>query len=123
MSPQGYFRVRNSDRHFQKEKDVIMNKLTKALCLSIVLCAAVFAQTTGDEYKKSEFYVGYSNQRVEIALSMALKFPQREISTAFSASKPMFPALTETIAPLIKSRTEPPPILSQPKPTDRRTIF
>ncbi|MCU1290064.1 MAG: hypothetical protein JWN60_2293 [Acidobacteria bacterium] len=43
-----------------------MNKLTKALCLSIVLCAAVFAQTTDDEYKKSEFYVGYSNQRVDI---------------------------------------------------------
>jgi hypothetical protein len=30
------------------------------------LCSALFAQTDDDEYKKTEFYVGYSNQRVEI---------------------------------------------------------
>lgn len=43
-----------------------MNKLINALCLTIVLCTATFAQTNDDEYKKNEFYVGYSNQRVEI---------------------------------------------------------
>lgn len=42
-----------------------MNKLIKALCLSLVLCAAVFAQIDGDEYKKNEFYVGYSNQQID----------------------------------------------------------
>jgi opacity protein-like surface antigen len=43
-----------------------MNKLINALCLSIVLCAAVFAQADNDEYKKNEFYVGYSNQRIDV---------------------------------------------------------
>lgn len=43
-----------------------MNKLINALCLTVVLCTAVFAQnSTDDEYKKSEFYVGYSNQQVD----------------------------------------------------------
>jgi hypothetical protein len=43
-----------------------MNKLINTLCLSLVLCAAVFAQTdSDDEYKKNEFYVGYSNQRID----------------------------------------------------------
>ncbi|HSK70462.1 MAG TPA: outer membrane beta-barrel protein [Pyrinomonadaceae bacterium] len=43
-----------------------MNKLIKAMCLSIVLSVAVFAQTDNtDEYNKNEFYVGYSNQQVD----------------------------------------------------------
>lgn len=46
----------------------MMNKLIKALCLSIVLSVAVFAQTdagaTDDDYNKNEFYVGYSNGQV-----------------------------------------------------------
>ncbi len=43
-----------------------MNKLINALCLTFVLCVAVYAQNDSDEYKKNEFYVGYSNQRVEV---------------------------------------------------------
>ena len=44
-----------------------MNKLIKAICLSIVLSVAAFAQTDNtDEYNKNEFYVGYSNQQVEV---------------------------------------------------------
>lgn len=43
-----------------------MNKLVNALCLTFVLWGAVFAQNDSDEFKKNEFYVGYSNQRVEI---------------------------------------------------------
>ncbi len=43
-----------------------MNRLVKAICLSIVLSLSVFAQTgSDDEYNKNEFYVGYSNQQVE----------------------------------------------------------
>jgi hypothetical protein len=41
-----------------------MNKLLKAFCLSLVLSICVFAQNSDDEYKKNEFYVGYSNQQV-----------------------------------------------------------
>lgn len=43
------------------------------LCLTLVTCGAVFAQTASDdEYKKNEFYVGYSNQRVEFSGRRAL---------------------------------------------------
>lgn len=42
-----------------------MKKLLKALCLTLVLCLPALAQNaaTEDEYKKNEFYVGYSNQQ------------------------------------------------------------
>ena len=44
-----------------------MFKLIKAFCLTIVLSVCVFAQTnTGDEYKKYEFFVGYSNQQIDV---------------------------------------------------------
>ncbi len=42
-----------------------MSKLIKAFCLTVVLSVCSFAQTTNDEYNKNEFYVGYSNQRIE----------------------------------------------------------
>jgi hypothetical protein len=43
-----------------------MNKLINALCLAIVSCTAIFAQNSAsDEYKKNEFYVGYSNQQLD----------------------------------------------------------
>jgi hypothetical protein len=43
-----------------------MNKLINALCLTIILSAAIFAQnSSGDEYKKHEFFVGYSNQQID----------------------------------------------------------
>ena len=42
-----------------------MIKFIKILCLTCVLCAAVCAQTSGDEYKKNEFYGGYSNQQLD----------------------------------------------------------
>ena len=42
-----------------------MNKLINALCLTFLLCSALFAQTADDEYKKNEFYVGYSNQQID----------------------------------------------------------
>lgn len=41
-----------------------MNKLIKAFCLTIVLSIYGFPQTD-DEYKKNEFFVGYSNQQVD----------------------------------------------------------
>lgn len=37
----------------------------KILCLTCVLCAGVFAQNNPDEYKKNEFYGGYSNQQID----------------------------------------------------------
>lgn len=40
-----------------------MNKLIKAFCLTVVLSIGSFAQS-GDEYKKNEFYGGYSHQQV-----------------------------------------------------------
>jgi hypothetical protein len=42
-----------------------MKKLIEALCLTFVLCLSALAQNapTEDEYKKNEFYVGYSNQQ------------------------------------------------------------
>lgn len=42
-----------------------MNKLIKASCLTIILSVCAFAQT-GDDYKKNEFFVGYSNQQVDL---------------------------------------------------------
>ncbi|HEX8370035.1 MAG TPA: hypothetical protein VF604_15920 [Pyrinomonadaceae bacterium] len=44
----------------------MINKLIKAICLSIVLSSAVFAQTSNDdEYNKNEFYGGFSHQQVD----------------------------------------------------------
>ena len=43
-----------------------MYKLIKAICLSIILSGAIFAQSSSDEYNKNEFYIGYSNQQVEV---------------------------------------------------------
>jgi hypothetical protein len=42
-----------------------MKKLIEALCLTFVLCLSALAQNaaTEDEYKKNEFYIGYSNQQ------------------------------------------------------------
>lgn len=42
-----------------------MNKLLSAFCLMIITSAVAFAQTTGGDYRKSEFFVGYSNQQVD----------------------------------------------------------
>jgi len=42
-----------------------MNKLFSAFCLMIITSAIAFAQTTGGDYRKSEFFVGYSNQQVD----------------------------------------------------------
>lgn len=41
-----------------------MKKIFLAFCLTAISGLAAFAQTT-DEYKKSEFYVGYSNGQVD----------------------------------------------------------
>ena len=42
-----------------------MYKFVNILCLTFVLSVSIFAQTNTDEYKKNEFYVGYSNQQVD----------------------------------------------------------
>ena len=42
-----------------------MKKLITALCLGIIFSVCAFAQTDSDEYKKNEYYVGYSNQSNE----------------------------------------------------------
>lgn len=43
-----------------------MNKLIKTFFLTTILSVCVFAQTSGgDEYKRNEFYAGYSNQQVD----------------------------------------------------------
>jgi opacity protein-like surface antigen len=42
-----------------------MIKFIKILCLTCVLSVAAFAQTQTDEYKKNEFYAGYSNQQID----------------------------------------------------------
>ena len=42
-----------------------MCKFMKAFCLTIALSVGVFAQTNSDEYKKNEYFVGYSNQQVD----------------------------------------------------------
>lgn len=41
-----------------------MKKLISAFCLTIISSVFAFAQTT-DEYKKAEFFVGYSNNQVD----------------------------------------------------------
>lgn len=43
-----------------------MKKFISALCLTLISSVFVFAQTTTtDEYKKAEFFVGYSNGQVD----------------------------------------------------------
>lgn len=42
-----------------------MKEFIKVLCLTFVLGVSIFAQTNSDEYKKNEYYVGYSNQQVD----------------------------------------------------------
>jgi hypothetical protein len=42
-----------------------MNKFINILCLAFVLSVAAFAQTNPDEYKKNEYYAGYSNQQID----------------------------------------------------------
>jgi hypothetical protein len=42
-----------------------MYKFINILCLTFVLSVAAFAQTNTDEYKKNEYYVGYSNQQID----------------------------------------------------------
>ena len=43
----------------------MINKLIKAMCLSMILAVAVFAQNdTDEEYNKNEFYGGFSHQQV-----------------------------------------------------------
>ena len=41
-----------------------MNKLFLAFCLTLMASVFAFAQSSGD-YRKGEFYVGYSNQQVD----------------------------------------------------------
>lgn len=40
-----------------------MSKFIKILCLTCVLTVTALAQNSEDEYKKNEFYVGYTNQQ------------------------------------------------------------
>lgn len=42
-----------------------MKKFILAACLAAISSVAAFAQTTTDEYKKGEVYVGYSNNQVD----------------------------------------------------------
>ena len=42
-----------------------MHKLIKAFCLTILLSVSIIAQNTTDEYRRNEFYGGYSNQQVD----------------------------------------------------------
>ena len=42
-----------------------MIKFLKILLSTCVLCAAALAQADTDEYKKNEFYAGYSNQQLD----------------------------------------------------------
>jgi hypothetical protein len=42
-----------------------MIKFIKILCLTCVLSITAFAQTQTGEYKKNEFYAGYSNQQID----------------------------------------------------------
>src|ERR671921_154077 len=41
-----------------------MSKLLMAFCLTVIASVSAFAQATSD-YKKAEFYVGYSNNQVD----------------------------------------------------------
>lgn len=46
-----------------------MNKIVLAFCLTIFTSVFAFAQTTTtDEYKKAEFFVGYSNNQVDTGI-------------------------------------------------------
>jgi hypothetical protein len=42
-----------------------MSKLIKAFFLTTILSVCVFAQSGSGEYKRNEFYGGYSNQQVD----------------------------------------------------------
>lgn len=42
-----------------------MNKLISAFGLTIILSICAFAQNSGDEFKRNEYFVGYSNQQVD----------------------------------------------------------
>lgn len=42
-----------------------MKKLITALCLTVITSVCAFAQTSGDEYNKNEFFVGFSHQQVD----------------------------------------------------------
>lgn len=43
-----------------------MKKLSAALCMLFISVIFVSAQNSQDEYKKNEFYVGYSNQQMDV---------------------------------------------------------
>ena len=47
-----------------------MNKLFSAFCLMIISSAFAFAQTTGSDFRKSEFFVGYSNQQIDTGVDI-----------------------------------------------------
>jgi hypothetical protein len=46
-----------------------MHKLIKAFCLTIALSICAAAQSSGNDYKRNEFYVGFSHQQVDIGNS------------------------------------------------------
>jgi hypothetical protein len=41
-----------------------MNKFIILFCLTLTLSVCAFAQTDGDDYRRNEFYVGYSNEQI-----------------------------------------------------------
>jgi opacity protein-like surface antigen len=43
-----------------------MNKLFLAFCITIIAGASAFAQSSNSDYKKGEFYVGYTNEQVDL---------------------------------------------------------
>ncbi len=47
-----------------------MNKLITAFFLLAAISGGIFAQTSGVEYNKNEFYVGYTNQQVSREINM-----------------------------------------------------
>jgi opacity protein-like surface antigen len=65
-----------------------MNKLILAFCLTIISSVFAFAQTT--DYKKSEFFVGYSNGQVDTGANRENGFEEffedRETLHGFNAS-------------------------------------
>jgi hypothetical protein len=65
-----------------------MNKLIPAFCLTIISSVFAFAQTT--DYKKSEFFVGYSNGQVDTGANTGDDFDEffkdREGFHGFNAS-------------------------------------
>ena len=50
-----------------------MKKIILAACLATGLCTAAMAQSSGD-YKKSEFYVGYSNGQIDNGVDTGSSF-------------------------------------------------